>query len=244
MTSRDSSNENNAVGQYQYDRPKSAFEHAMDFWLGGRGPVCAAVDPSTLQVAVERQPRDTSTADYIRWFHTGTRRERADRDYYAALKLGPCRDDVTGLLAIQFDSRGSYVPKLPAGRYGPEHTYLGNSLLMTKRVVIDSANFTPRSFAVLFGYRLTEFPTGLHSSELVQQTLDGMGNIRLLAEGAYLPMEPAGGRRFYTPLSHTRGDSAYTDMLYSLGIITLDRESLTEMLRAFNHEWTPEKGAR
>src|SRR5690554_7596737 len=34
-----------------------------------------SVDPSTLQVAVERQPRDTSTADYIRWFHTGTRSE-------------------------------------------------------------------------------------------------------------------------------------------------------------------------
>lgn len=226
----------------EYDRPKSALEHALDFWLGGMGPVCVAVDPSTLQVAVERQPRDTSTADYIRWFHTGTRHERAGRDYYAALRLGPCRDCVTGLLAIQFDNRGAYVPKLPAGMYGPEHTYIGNSLLKTKRVVIDSTSFPPRSFAVLFGYHLSEFPYGLRSRELVQQTIDGMGPIKLLADGSYLPIEPAGGRRFYTPLSHTGGDSKYANMLYSLGIITLDRESITEMLHAFDPEWSSEKG--
>lgn len=200
--------------------------------------MCVAVDPSTLNVAVERHPSDTSTADYIRWFHTGTRHERAGKDYYAALKLGPCRDRETGLLAIQFINRGSYVPKLPVGLYGPEHTYIGNALVKTKRVVIDSANFPPTSFTVLFGYRLTEFPAGLPSRELVQQTLDGMGTVRLLAEGSYLPIEPAGGRRFYTPLSESvnalKGSAHLGCGLDSLGIITLNRESLEEILRAFD----------
>jgi hypothetical protein len=226
--------------RYRYDEPKSALKHALDFWLDGNGPVCAAVDPDTLKIAVERKPADTTPADYYRWFMTGD----GGKKYHPALRLGLCRNRKFGLLAIQFDNRGPWVPKLPLGQYGPEHTYIGNALLRTKRVIIDTTNYPPTSFAVLFGYLPSEFPYGLRTRELVQQTLDGMGNIRLLAEGSYLPIEPAGNRRSFTPLSHTAGDgtNTNTNTLYSLGIITLDRESLTEMMHAFDPGWAPEKG--
>ncbi|HEX7031563.1 MAG TPA: hypothetical protein VF172_01045, partial [Nitrososphaera sp.] len=90
---------------------------------------------------------------------------------------------------------------------------------------------------------------GLRSRELVQQTIDGMGPIKLLADGSYLPIEPAGGRRFYTPLpdlgdgsSALKGSAPLGFGLNRLGIVMLDRESITEILHAFDPEWTPEKG--
>jgi hypothetical protein len=145
-----------------------------------------------------------------------------------------------GLVVIQVGvNRGDFVPKLDPGSYGVEHTALGNLLTKTKRIV-DINNGTT---SVIFGIVPNQWPDGIHSCTLVQPDLEGRGAINLLADGSIQPIESTPGYRFYTPFFHTPGAGSgfvgrdvYT--LYPLGIMTLNREQLSELLRAFNKDWS------
>ena len=86
--------------------------------------------------------------------------------------------------------------------------------------------------------------------------MQGHGLISLLADDAETPIEPTQGYRFYTPLYHISGagngfiirdqsanivksrppTTVYPP--YLIGIMTLDRELLSELLRAFNADWS------
>jgi hypothetical protein len=147
----------------------------------------------------------------------------------------------SGLIVIQIGAnRGDFVPNLDAGSYGVEHTALGNLLTKTKRVV-DINNGTT---SVIFGIVPSQWPDGIHSCTLVQPDLEGRGAINLLGDGSSQPTEPTPGYRFYTPFFHNKGaGSGFIDRsdvypLYHLGIMTLNRSQLSELLRAFNKDWT------
>lgn len=148
----------------------------------------------------------------------------------------------SGLVVIQIGTnRGSFVPKLDPGSYGVEHTNLGNLVTKTKQI-IDVNNGTCH---LIFGIVPSQWPDGLHTCTLVQPDLKGRRVINLLGDGSIQPIEPTSGFRFYTPFYHIPGaGSAYSSPnsnvypLYRLGIMTLNREQLSELLRAFNRDWS------
>jgi hypothetical protein len=155
----------------------------------------------------------------------------------------------SGIVVIQIGiGRGSFVPDLNPGRYGVEHTNLGNLVTKTKRIV----DVNNRCVHLVFGIVRDQWPDGLNSCTLVQSDLQGRGTIDLLADNSIQPIEPTLGFRFYTPFKRIPGagngflapdgkalngaSSVYP--LYPLGIMTLNRQQLSELLRAFNGEWT------
>jgi hypothetical protein len=197
----------------------TAFQNAVDFHCGGRGAACIALKEDG-SLAYERA--NPAVEDYQRWF--------SDGKYNIAVKCG------NGLFVIEVNNYGDSKPNLSAGSYGVEHTYLGNSLRQTKRIV------TSKMTAVMFGYYVDEWPEGLHSCTLVHPTLDGKGPISLLAEGKYILIEPSikdgESYRFYTPL-HIDGHpvNPSDNPLYELGIITLHRDAIEVILSAFDAKW-------
>jgi hypothetical protein len=153
----------------------------------------------------------------------------------------------SGLVVIEIGkSRGSFVPKLDPGKYGVEHANLGYLLRITKRVV----DVAKGQVHAIFGIVPGQWLDGLNSCTLVQPDLEGRGAINLLADGCYQPIEPTPGFRFYTPFQHIpRAGSGFepkksrpeftTYPLYRrLGIMTLSRTQLSELLRAFNSDWS------
>src|SRR5215208_4967725 len=147
----------------------------------------------------------------------------------------------SGLIVIQIGAnRGDFIPNLNQGRYGVEHTSLGNLVTKTKRIFHVDTGTTH----LVFGVVPNQWPDGLNSCTLVSSDIEGRGAINLLADGSSQSIEPALGYRFYTPFFHIRGaGSAFAAdenvyPLYRLGIITLNRSQLTELLRAFNRDWT------
>jgi hypothetical protein len=138
-------------------------------------------------------------------------------------------------------NRGDSIPSLDAGSYGVDHTCLGNLVTKTKRI-IDVENGTAH---LIFGIVPDQWLDGLNSCALVQPDLEGRGAIDLLADDESQYMEPTAGYRFYTPFFHIPGaGSAYSSPnsnvypLYRLGIMTLNREQISELLRAFNEDWS------
>jgi hypothetical protein len=151
----------------------------------------------------------------------------------------------SGLIAIQIEKgRGNFVPNLDPGSYGVDHTLLGNLLIKTKRVI----DFKKGVMSLIFGVIGKQWPDGIYSCTLVQRDLKkgggrGGGAIKLLADECGQYIEPTPGYRFYTPFQHISGaGSAFvgkeTYPLYQLGIMTLDRTQLSELLRAFNQDWS------
>lgn len=146
----------------------------------------------------------------------------------------------SGLVVIQIGKgRGSFVPDLDPGRYGIGHTALGNLLSKTKRIV----DVKTGTIHTIFGIVSNQWPDGLDSCTLVRPDHEGRGAINLLANGSTHPIEPTPGYRFYTPFFHHPGaGSAFTGgnvyPLYPLGIMTLDRTQLSELIRAFNKDWS------
>lgn len=152
----------------------------------------------------------------------------------------------SGLVVLKIGKgRGAFCPKLNAGKFGIAHTALGNLLIKTKRI-IDTNTGTAHP---IFGIIKEQWPEGLFSSTLVQP--DAKGNcaaIELLADSAAIPIEPTQGYRFYTPFYHEPGAGGgfvpggivATDIRprpgcnvyppYLLGIMTLDRPSLSELI--------------
>lgn len=154
----------------------------------------------------------------------------------------------SGLVVIEIGkNRGGFVPDFDPGEYGVQHTNLGNLIAITKRIV-DVANCQVH---MILGIVPDQWVEGLNSSVLVQPDLQGHGAINLLADGSTQLIEPSPCMRFYTPFYHIPGaGSAFLDEnrdphpgvsvypLYRLGIMTLDRTQLSELLRAFNADWT------
>jgi hypothetical protein len=158
----------------------------------------------------------------------------------------------SSLVAIQIRKNGgSFVPNLKPGRYGVEHTTNGNLLIKTKRII----DINTGTISIVFGIIRDEWPDGLNSCTLVQPDTKGRGPIQLLADGSEIPIEPTPGYRFYTPFFHipgagsafiTRGPDGEPEAIgpgpvhrpYLIGIMTMDRESLSEILRGFNDDWT------
>jgi hypothetical protein len=104
---------------------------------------------------------------------------------------------------------------------------------------------------VIFGVAPEHWPDGINSCTLVQPDLEGRGVINLLADGSIAPIEPTPGYRFYTPFFHIAGAggafltpdhkakpgrSIYPP--YRIGVMTLNREQLSELLRGFNADWS------
>ncbi len=146
----------------------------------------------------------------------------------------------SGLIVIQIGAnRGDFVPNLNPVRYGVEHTSLGNLVTKTKRIVHVDTGTTH----LVLGIVPNQWPDGLNSSTLVQSNLEACGAINLLADGSTQPIEPTPGFKFYTPFFHAPGAGsgfAGRDVypLYVLGIMTLNRSQLSELLRAFNKDWS------
>jgi hypothetical protein len=160
-----------------------------------------------------------------------------------ALKCGT----QSGIIVIQVGAnRGDFVPKLDPGSYGVAHTALGNLFRHTKRII----NVNNGTTSVVFGIIPSDWPDGLNSCTLVQYDLEGRGAIILLADCSTQPIEPTPGYRFYTPFFHEPGagsafagcrgsyDGGGVYPLYPLGIMTLNRFQLSELLRAFNKDWS------
>jgi hypothetical protein len=201
------------AGVFGFDTPKSAEEHVHSFCdLGGAKLTRAQTDKLALVCGV-----------------------------------------ASGLVVIQVGpGQGSFVPDLNPGRYGVEHTLLGSAISTTKRIVDVKAGTTH----AIFGIVPDQWLDGLNSCTLVQPDLEGSGSITLLADNAVHPIEPTPGFRFYTPFHHipAAGSGALTrakntvDMiprrdatvypLYQIGVMTLDRMQLSELLRAFNEDWS------
>lgn len=149
--------------------------------------------------------------------------------------------------------RGAFCPKLNAGKYGIAHTALGNLLIKTKRIIETNTNTTHP----IFGIIKEQWPEGLFSSTLVQpDAKNNCAAIELLADKASIAIEPTQGQRFYTPFYHEPGagsgfvpNGINGDEIkcrpgcnvyppYLIGIMTLDRSSLAELIRAFNPNWS------
>lgn len=100
----------------------------------------------------------------------------------------------SGLIVIEIgNGRGSFVPKLKPGRYGVEHTSLGNLVTKTKRVI----DVNDGTCHLIFGIVPEQWQDGLSSCALVKTDLEeGRGAINLLADGSAQPIEPTPGLRF------------------------------------------------
>lgn len=179
-------------------------------------------DEETITHGVTKHPGKLITADlYGRkrksiWANAVTNTNTANNT--KTVRLGPI-DGKMGLFAVRFDNRGSYIPNLPTGQYGVEHTYIGNALLHTKRIILDYENWPPKSFAIVFGYFLKDFPHGLRTCVLQQPTINGMGPITLLAKDSSLTYDSSGDN----------GNNVWI----------LSKESLEELVKIFNPSWTP-----
>jgi hypothetical protein len=127
---------------------------------------------------------------------------------------------------------------------------LGNILSKTKRIVDVNTGTTH----AVFGIVPDQWLDGLNSCTLIQPDLEGRGPIRLLADDAVQPIEPTPAYRFYTPFQHLTGaglgllirgfngelmprPKVTIHPLYLIGVMTLDRTQLSELLRAFNPDW-------
>ena len=154
----------------------------------------------------------------------------------------------SGLVVIQVGvNRGDFVPNLDPGSYGVEHTAPGNLLRRTKRIV----NTNDGTTSVIFGIAREHWPDGLNSCVLVQPDTEGHGPINLLADHSTQPIESTPGYRFYTPFYHIPGagsgfltperkprEGVSVYPLYPIGVMTLNRVQLSELLRAFNKDWS------
>jgi hypothetical protein len=228
-----------------FDEPKLAIEHGLDFaYLGA---VCVPVDRTTSNPMAQNWKAakpETITIDHMKdiWDI-----ELVPKDHNIALKCGVD----TGLFVLSIGAdRGDFVPNLKPGKYGVRHTALGNLFCKTKRILTPSGGVN-----LIFGIYRHEWPDGLHSSQLIQPDIQGRGSIDVLADNSFALIEPSAdprtGRqyRFFTPLYHEdsldRSTSrrqrsacaAVVNPLYELGIMTLHREEVVELLHAFNPDW-------
>lgn len=219
-------------GIFEYDIPKSAAEHFNDFCsAGSRGLLL--ID----KVSFEPVKTIASEEDLANAAHR----------YNLAIRCGV--DNGLAVLSIGAN-HGSFVPELKPGRYGVVHANLGSLVTKTKRIITGSA-----SVSLIFGIQREEWPDGLNSCMLVQPDLEGRGSINLLADNSYQLIEPsinpitAKAYRFYTPFQRILGAGSgfapdkikhpsETYPLYQLGIMTLNRPQLSELLRAFSKDWS------
>lgn len=201
------------AGIFGYDEPKTIEDHYRDFCDIGRARL--------------REPKPGKTLSLV----TGV---------------------TSGLVVLQIGKgRGSFVPTLSLGKYGVRYTGLGSLFTKTMRIVDVNTGTTH----AVFGIDVDQWLDGLNSCTLIQPDPEGRGPIRLIADEAEQPIEPTPGFRFYTPFQHLTGAGSgflTTDEngdlvprprttiypLYRIGIMTLDRTDLSELLRAFNREWT------
>jgi hypothetical protein len=236
--------------RFPYDPPKSAAEHIDDFYP--RGVICSSVDKTTCVPVKDYSPKVKSDTVF-------TEEEELHRELRAAGEQIPSRYNLalkcgveSGLVVINIgNGRGDFVPNLKPGRYGVAHTSLGNLLCKTKHVITGAGNVN-----VIFGINADDWPDVVRSCVLVEPDMYGRGEISLLADDSYALIEPSihpvTGRqyRFHTPFLHIPGaggafldgvtSNAYVTVtypLYKLGIMTLDRRQMSELLRAFNHDW-------
>jgi len=199
------------AGIFVYDRPKTIEEHFHDFCDIGRAKL------------VQPEPGKLSLVCGV-------------ASGIVVLQIGP--------------GRGDFIPDLDRGKYGVGYTMLGNILSKTKRIVDVKTGTTH----AIFGILPDQWLDGLNSCTLVHPNLEGRGPIRLLADGAVHPIEPTPAYRFYTPFQHLSGaglgflmrgfngelvtrPKVTVHPLYLIGVMTLDRTQLSELLRAFNKDW-------
>lgn len=241
-------------GDHLLDPPRIAREHINDFYYNGAIYVLADKTTSAplqrfsfkkdignveqdSKVVVERIGADISAAG-----------EQIPSKYNLELKCGV----ESGLVVLNIGKgRGDFVPNLKPGRYGVEHTSLVNLLCKTKRIITGAGNVN-----LIFGINADDWPDGVRSCVLVEPDVYGRSAIILLADDSYALIEPSihpvTGKqyRFYTPFLHIPGaggafldgvtSNAYVTVtypLYKLGIMTLDRRQMSDLLRAFNHDW-------
>lgn len=228
-----------------FDEPKLAIERGLDFaYLGAP---CIPVDRTTSNPMAENWKAAKPETITIEQMKDVWDIELVRKHHNLALKCGVD----TGLFVLRIGAnRGDFVPNLKPGKYGVRHTTLGNLFCKTKRILTPSGGFNP-----IFGIYRDEWPDGLHSSQLVQPDIQGRGGIDLLADGSFALIEPSvdpgTGRqyRFFTPLYHEDSIDNSTSRLqrsacatvvnplYELGIMTLHREEIVELLHAFNPDW-------
>lgn len=216
------------------DNQLAAADHISSFC--NTGVKCVIVDKeSSRPVRVIECGDDDHDNDDIRFIPT---------KYNLAIQTGV----ESGCVAINVGKiRGSFVPNLDKGDYGVNHTSLGVLLTTTRRVISPSGS----TYSIILGIHRDEWPDGLNSSTLVQPTLDGRGAINLIADGGYQLIEPSvdpiTDKRylFYTPYRHIdvagsgfKKQLQDNHQLFSLGIMTLTRSQLSELIRGFNKNWT------
>jgi hypothetical protein len=220
-------------------------EHAINFH--NCGAVCVTVDKLTSKPAfvggvdMMRRPPPSSSITTIPDLEKTFDIWQVPHKYNIALKCGI----ESGLFVLNINNRADFVPDLKPGKYGVAHTSIGNNIRQTKRI-IDGAGNT----SAIFGIYREEWPEGLYSCPLLGQTdLFGRGTISLLADSAYALIEPSihlhtgNSYRFYTPFKHEPEAGSATksypavNLLYSLGIMTIHRSEVSELVRSIDPDW-------